>query len=213
VRDYSRVGSTSGNLLLLHAYGADVGSWDMATTYIKEAATVHALGLRGHGRADLRHGYSIQGCLEDICTATRDVARSDLILAGHSLGGWVALESAARTPCRGLITLDGPERLRRTDTEQEIAATAEPLKSVLADHANTDYGDLIAGLTTPALFVLIRGTPEQPESQEAIKQREQLADCAIKHGHTVRWIEEEHSFAESRPELSGRIINEFLANL
>ena len=213
VRDYPDVGPTSDQLLLLHSFGADVGSWDLVAPYIKDAATVHAVDLRGHGRADLRHGYSVQGCLEDIATATRDLASSDLILAGHSLGGYVALEYAARTHCRGLITFDGPACLRRTDTEDEIAATPEPLRSVLAEHVETDYGDLIAGMTTPALFVLVRGTPERPEPPDAIEQREQLADCAIKHGHAVRWVEEEHGFAESRPELTGRVINEFLATL
>lgn len=212
VRDYTDVGSGSEHILLLHSFGADVGSWDMMVPHVRDVATVRALDLRGHGRSDLRHGYSVEGCLEDIEAATRDVA-GDFVIAGHSLGGYVGLEYAARSPCRALITFDGPVSLRRNDTAEEIEAAPEPLRSVLAEHADTDHADLIAGLTTPALFVLVRGTLDNPEPDDAIQQRHHLADCAIRNGHAVRWVDAEHSFPSNRPELAAQIITEFLKTL
>lgn len=210
VRTYDDTGSGPGHVLLLHPFGADVGCWDMVVPRIDNPATVRALDLRGHGRSDARHGYSAQGCFADIAAATRGQSR-DLVLVGHSLGGWVGLEYVARTPCRALITFDGPAGLALGQSEDDIAAAPEPLKSVYTDHNATDVARLIADLTTPALFVLCREHHER--SADQLRTRQQLADHATRHGHTVRWVDAGHGFAVDQPELSGQIITDYLATL
>lgn len=211
VRTYDDTGSGSGHILLLHPFGADVGCWDMVVPRIDHPATVRALDLRGHGRSDAHHGYSARGCFADIATATHGMPSSDLVLVGHSLGGWVALEYAARTPCRALITFDGPAGLTLGLSEDDIAAAPEPLKSVYADHNTTDVASIVADLTTPALFVLCREHHEQVADQ--MRTRQQLAEHATRHGHTVRWVDAGHGFAVEQPELSGQIITDFLATI
>lgn len=213
VRDYRTIGPVSAHVLLLHSYGADVGCWDMVVPHIDDGVAVRALDIRGHGRSDLHYGYRLNGCIEDIAVATKDVPAAELIVVGHSLGGYVAVEYAARTPCRALIAFDGPTSVRRDDTKEEIAAAPEPLRSVLAEHADIDYGRLVADLTTPSLFVFSCGHAEQPEPDNTITKRQELAARTTKHGHTVRWVDAGHSFAVDQPELSAQMINDFLAAL
>lgn len=123
----------------------------------------------------------------------------------------MALEYAARTPCRAIITFDGPAGLALDMSEDDIASAPEPLKSVFADHNTTDVARLVADLTTPALFVLCREHHERAADQ--IRTRQQLAEHAARHGHSVRWVDTHHGFAVEQPELSGQIITDFLATL
>ena len=211
VRDYPSETSGPVHVLLLHSFGADVGCWDLVAKHLASTARLRALDLRGHGRSDPQYGYSLQGCLDDIAAATGDVASRDLVLVGHSLGGYVALEYAARRPCRAVITLDGPASMQRSDTEEEIAATPEPLHSVLAEHAHTDYGRLIADLTTPALIGLVQDSAGQPSDDET--ERQQLAAWAIQHGHSVRWLDIPHGAITDDAEPTARLISDFLTTV
>lgn len=210
-RDYAVTGGGAEHILLLHSFGAEVGCWDMVVPHLKGAATVRGIDLRGHGRSDARHGYSLCGCLDDIAAATSDIDNSELTLVGHSLGGYVAVEYAARTSCRAVIALDGPATRRRNDTPEDIAATPEPLRSVLAEHADTDYGEMIAGSDTPTLLVLARGSADRPEPDEAIQQRQQLARYVIEHGHSVRWVDTDHGILTEETGPAAPLINQFLS--
>lgn len=212
VRDYTDTGPGPEQVLLLHCAGGHVGAWDTVVPNITASATVHAIDLRGHGRADARHPYTTRGCLDDIAAATGDISPGQLILAGHSLGGHVGLEHAVRIPCRGFIALDGPAYLRHDVPAEDIAASPEPAKSIHADLNNQDVSGLIRDLTTPALFILCKGSSDW--DPEWVEGRHELAEHATRHGHRVQWIDiADHNFGWNMPELTGQLITDFLATL
>jgi hypothetical protein len=128
------------------------------------------------------------------------------------LGGHVALQYAARTHCRGLLALDGPAYLSHDVPEDDIAAAPEPAKAIHADINTQDVARLIRDLHTPAMFVLCRG--DDTWEPDWIERRRRLADHATRHGHAVTWLDiTDHNFAWSMPELTGRLIADFLASL
>lgn len=210
VRHYTDTGPDPERLLLLHCANGHAGAWDTVVPNIAATATVHAVDLRGHGRSDAR--YSTQGCVEDIHVATRGLSTRDLVVAGHSLGGHVALQFAADTPCRGLLTLDGPAALSHDVPDDDIVDAPEPIKSIHSDLKSQPVAELISDLETPALFVLCRG--DSTWEPDWIEQRHQLADHATRHGHAVKWIDvADHNFGWNRPVLTGQLITDFLATL
>lgn len=83
--------------LLVHGMGANTHWW---TPVVKRLAGIRAaaLDLSGHGESDWTDRYTTQRWLEDIEAARRRLGWQSFTLAGHSLGGRLALEYAAWRP-------------------------------------------------------------------------------------------------------------------
>lgn len=99
---YLRMGEGDGDpVLLLHGFGGDLNNWMFNQPALAEAGVVYALDLLGHGGSSKDVGAG------DVATQTAAViAFMDALgiqrahLAGHSMGGAVALDLALNHPGR-----------------------------------------------------------------------------------------------------------------
>jgi pimeloyl-ACP methyl ester carboxylesterase len=98
-------------LVLLHGGS---GRWQYSNAIIPALAErwrVYAPDMRGHGKSDwVPGGYHLNGFADDIEAFLLGVTGEPVVLYGHSLGGQVAVQAAARRPdlVRGLIIGDAP---------------------------------------------------------------------------------------------------------
>lgn len=95
----STSGTVADNVLLLHGFGSDRHSWAGNVATLQLLARTFTLDLPGHGSATADVGDGSVGFLADCILTTlttADVSRVHLV--GHSLGGAIALEIAARSP-------------------------------------------------------------------------------------------------------------------
>ena len=95
-------------LILLHGMLGSSRNWQTAGTDLAEHFHVFALDLRNHGKSPHADSMSYVDMLEDVL-AWMDVQRlSAATLAGHSMGGKVAMLLACRYPVRveRLIVVD-----------------------------------------------------------------------------------------------------------
>ncbi|MFI6497636.1 alpha/beta fold hydrolase [Nonomuraea typhae] len=123
VRDHGGLGEP---VLLLHGLGGTLEAWD-------------AVHLRGHRMLamDLRgHGHSGDGpwdwdkALDDVEAVIAHFALGNPVVAGHSLGGMLAVQWALRHPgCPAIVNLDGlrsaendPGNYPGIDPTEELAA-------------------------------------------------------------------------------------------
>ncbi len=87
-------------LVLIHGLGSAATAWSMVVPALSRDFAVIAFDLPGHGQTPYRHGVKMDPIsLGEIIVdnlASMGVTRFDVV--GNSLGGWIALEIAARHP-------------------------------------------------------------------------------------------------------------------
>lgn len=84
--------------LLVHGLAGHAGEWADTAAWLSETRHVFALDLRGHGHSETRPADVSPGALrDDVCFVLEQLDAPALLL-GQSLGGRVAIESAAARP-------------------------------------------------------------------------------------------------------------------
>lgn len=88
-------------VMLLHGYPLDHSIWQPIIPLMKDEAHLIMPDLRGHGRSPVPDGvYSMYCMAEDVLALLDRLRIKKVILAGHSMGGYVALHFAQAYPER-----------------------------------------------------------------------------------------------------------------
>jgi 3-oxoadipate enol-lactonase len=106
VRDGARIAyrlsgrpDSKDRLVLLHSLGMDGTFWQPVIDRLADRAAILAIDCRGHGASDKSAGpYTVEQFAQDahdVCAALRF---DDVLVAGASMGGCVALQFAASFP-------------------------------------------------------------------------------------------------------------------
>jgi pimeloyl-ACP methyl ester carboxylesterase len=105
--------SDGSAVLLLHGAGGSRLNWPSELRRL-DGATVYALDLPGHGRSKGQGRDTIAGYAEDVLAVLDVVGVERAVIAGHSMGGAVALTLALDSPDRvaGLVLIATGARLR-----------------------------------------------------------------------------------------------------
>ena len=108
----------SAALVFIHGSGGSHKSWPThlrtAGTALVRHASVYLLDLPGHGQSTGRGREAIDAYADFIDDFITSLSLHQVILAGHSLGGAIALQSALRQPAwlTGLVLVGTGARLR-----------------------------------------------------------------------------------------------------
>ncbi|WP_249138792.1 alpha/beta fold hydrolase [Phycicoccus avicenniae] len=159
---------TGPDVVLVHGTGSDATTWDEVAVGLGTDRTVHAVDLRGHGRSDRPGTYSVALMAQDLAQVLPHLVAGPVDLAGHSLGGLVALRLADDRPdlVRRLVLEDvgrlhprPPTAPARPDEDPGFDwRVVEQVRPEVDDPA-ADWPDLLARLRPPVLVVA--GGPER----------------------------------------------------
>ena len=132
-----RAGEGPDPVVCLHGITAQHRAFNAAARYLGPSRGLVGVDLRGRGDSDKpESGYSLEAHATDVVRILDYLGLQSAVLAGHSMGGFVALKSALMFPdrVRALILLDGGwPRVESTPSEmteeekQEAAALQEGL--------------------------------------------------------------------------------------
>ncbi len=125
-------------LILLHGFGSDAASWMFVQEPLADGRKVHAIDLPSHGASDVDADVATLDALADRVQAVIDkLAPGTFYLAGHSLGGRLALRLASRLGTRVLsVVLLAPAGLGSAVNPQFVqsflaANSRRPMKETL----------------------------------------------------------------------------------
>ena len=137
---YHKSGSADETLILIHGLGSYMPAWKMNIDALSDSFRVIALDLPGYGKSTKSaDGYSIPFFAESVTMLMDGLGVDQAAIAGHSMGGQIALYLAAMYPDRASqLILSAPAGFERfTDQDQMafratvspagIAATPEPM--------------------------------------------------------------------------------------
>jgi pimeloyl-ACP methyl ester carboxylesterase len=92
-------GSGTPPLVFVHGWACDHTVFTMQLAHFSDSQRVVAVDLRGHGASDAPHqDYTVAGFADDLAWQCAQLGIERPIVIGHSMGGTIALELAARYP-------------------------------------------------------------------------------------------------------------------
>src|ERR687896_964992 len=132
-----RAGEGPDPIICLHGITAQHRAFNAAARYLEASRGFGGVDLRGRGDSDKpESGYSLEVHAADVVRVLDHLGLESAVLAGHSMGGFVALKTALMFPerVRAIVLLDGgwprvestPEELTEEE-KQEAAALEEGL--------------------------------------------------------------------------------------
>jgi lipase len=132
-----RAGEGPDPIICLHGITAQHRAFNAVARYLEASRGLVGVDLRGRGDSDKpESGYSLEAHAADVVRVLDHLGLQNAVLAGHSMGGFVALNTALTFPerVRAVVLLDGgwpriestPEDLTEEE-KQEAAALEEGL--------------------------------------------------------------------------------------
>ena len=92
---YKVYGNGDIPLIFVHGWCCDKSYWKSQTEHFKKQYEVVLVDLAGHGESELgRHEYTVHNFASDVSAVINKLKLDNCILIGHSLGGYVVLETA-----------------------------------------------------------------------------------------------------------------------
>jgi len=144
-------GDTRSGLVLVHGGAAHARWWDHIGPLLASDRRVVALDLSGHGDSGRRDRYSLDGWAHEVMAVAAAAGLTEPpVIAGHSMGGFVALRAAGLfgAELEGIAVIDSPVR---DLTPEEQAAREERA-----------FGPLRVYPTREAVMARFRPIPDQP---------------------------------------------------
>ncbi len=112
------------NLVLVHGWMCDQSYWDEQVPGLMEGFGVVEVDLAGHGNSGIaRQSWSIASLAGDVVTVVEELQLDGVIIAGHSMGGMVALDVARALPGR-VIGVIGVDSLHDSDPDFNLEELA-----------------------------------------------------------------------------------------
>jgi len=128
-------GAAAQPILLIHGSGMSAGSWVNQLLGLSATFRVTAIDLPGHGKSTAIPHASVETYAATVARFLEAIGARRVIVAGHSLGGSVAIALAARQPdaVTGLVLVASCAKLPRAETpgERWLAFLPGPLRRML----------------------------------------------------------------------------------
>jgi pimeloyl-ACP methyl ester carboxylesterase len=152
---YQVQGKGKPALIFIHGWCCDRSYWDEQLSHFAQQYKVVAIDLAGHGDSGLeRKAWTMEAYGEDVVAVVNKLKLQEVILVGHSMGGYVILEAARRLPERiiGLVGVDTLNDFAQQISQEEIDALFTPFRSNFVEMTRNFVRTMFTENADPALI-------------------------------------------------------------
>src|SRR5215217_8762689 len=149
-----RAGRDPDPVVCLHGITAQHRAFNAAARYLEPSHGLVGVDLRGRGDSDKpESGYSLEAHAADVVRVLDHLGLQSAVLAGHSMGGFVALKTALTFPARvrALVLLDGG--WPRVETRPEEMMEEEKQEAALEEGLARAFGRLDMTFESPEAYL------------------------------------------------------------
>ena len=141
--NYQETGAGNTTLLFVHGAFINMNYWSAQIDFFKHQYRVVTIDLPGHGNSGSnRTSWNIQEYGKDVCALINELNLKNVILIGHSMGGDIILEAAAKCTDSviGFIGIDNFKNAGTAMPDEFQSQVAYILQLLKTDFANTSEG-------------------------------------------------------------------------
>ena len=123
-------------LVFVHGWCCDRSYWNEQLPHFAQKHKVVTIDLAGHGESGLdREEWTMGAFGEDVVAVVNKLNLDQVVLVGHSMGGFVILEAARRMPqlVIGLVGVDTLQNFEDKFAQEQIDDMFTPLRSNFAE--------------------------------------------------------------------------------
>jgi pimeloyl-ACP methyl ester carboxylesterase len=146
-------------VVLIHGWGCSSKDWDGVIKSMGDQYTTLTLDLPGHGGSTSSSNVvSIRQMADDVAAAMDDAGIDRAVIVGHSMGGAIAAEFAARYPARASLVIGA-------DTWHYLQLYPKQEEAGVEDFAGTFAVDFRASVDALVEMSSILSTPDDIKQQ------------------------------------------------
>lgn len=134
-------------LVLVHGFSDDGPCWTPTARDLAAEYDIIMPDARGHGRSGRVQPGEVVDQTGDLAGLMQTLGLGKVIVAGHSMGAWMASELAARFPelVRAVILEDAPwRRPRPEDSERSLLSKESPLAAFIHGMVGMTLEEIVA---------------------------------------------------------------------
>jgi pimeloyl-ACP methyl ester carboxylesterase len=124
-------GDGAATIIFIHCWMGNSSFWDRQVAQFSDRYRVVTMDLPGHGESGKdREKWTLAAYGEDVQTVADALHAENIVLVGHSMGGYVMLEAARQLKSRvvGMIAIDTLQDAEHPDDPKEMEAFVAALR-------------------------------------------------------------------------------------
>lgn len=151
---YSVYGKGDTALVFIPGWSCNSSVWKNQVPYFSKKYRVVTLDLAGHGKSGKeRTVYTMESFGQDVASVVKKINSKKVILIGHSMGGYVIIETAKIIPDNviALVGIDTLQNFELSYTPQQVEEFVKPFKADFKKTADSFVRGMFVKGTDPKL--------------------------------------------------------------
>ncbi len=190
---YSVYGKGSPALVFVHGWSCDQTYWKYQVPEFSKHYTVVTLDYAGHGKSGAnREDFTMESFGDDVAAVVNNLNLAQVILIGHSMGGFVIINAATKLPGKVVALVGVDTYMQFVDTvftTQMMEQFTAPFYADFTNSAKAFVQSMFPADADPALVEQVSDDMSSAPKEVAMSAFENMFEYSTRLKATLKTIE------------------------